>query len=361
MEKTLSLHFLLLGTIACPTPPKGFVINGTVEDANLDGKTIYLWDYDKDTRIDSAVIAEGAFSFSGLLENPALLRLELQPSLFAYILTENGNTISVVMGDPSIIDDNGGINSKSRLIDSTLNTIFTPYEQKQKELEEQGITGDAMLVELSPMIKELFSQYKEASIRYMDENKDNLIGASLLLNIVDEIESLEKFDSICSVITYSKYFKTIASYREKLEGAQRTQPGNMFIDFKGTAVDGSEIALSEFVGKGKYVLVDFWASWCGPCKGEIPNLKELHEKYGNKNFMVLGVNVWDKKDAFEKAIKEEGMVWSHIYASQDKSATELYGIDGIPQIMLFAPDGTIVERNLRGEEMKAKVAELFKK
>ena len=130
----------------------------------------------------------------------------------------------------------------------------------------------------------------------------------------------------------------------------------MFVDFKGKDLNDKEVALSNYVGKGKYVLVDFWASWCGPCRAEIPNLIELAKKYGKKNFMVLGVNVWDSKPQFLNSLKHEGIKYEQIFMETNE-ATELYGIQGIPQIILFAPDGTIVARDLRGEAMKALVAE----
>ena len=137
----------------------------------------------------------------------------------------------------------------------------------------------------------------------------------------------------------------------------------MFVDFTGLTVDGQPSKLSDYVGKGKYVLVDFWASWCGPCKGEIPNLIELQEKFGGDKFTVLGVNVWDEEDKFKAALTAEGITYPQIYIPRDNkdNATELYGIKGIPQIILFAPDGTIVQRDLRGNAMKALVSEEMSK
>ena len=135
-----------------------------------------------------------------------------------------------------------------------------------------------------------------------------------------------------------------------------------FAGVTGYTVDGKASKLSDYVGKGKYVLADFWASWCGPCKREIPNLIELQKQFGGEKFVVLGVNVWDQEDKFKEALKEEGITYPQIYVPRDGkvNATELYGIQGIPQIMLFGPDGTIVKRNLRGEEMKAFVADQLK-
>ena len=103
------------------------------------------------------------------------------------------------------------------------------------------------------------------------------------------------------------------------------------------------------------VLVDFWASWCGPCKAEMPNLKNVYEKYKGDQFELVGVAVWDKREDTEKAISELGITWPVIYDAQTLP-TDIYGINGIPHIILFGPDGTILARELRGEEIGAEVA-----
>ena len=126
---------------------------------------------------------------------------------------------------------------------------------------------------------------------------------------------------------------------------------------KNITVDNFEKEVLQAAGP---VLVDFWASWCGPCRAEIPNIKELYDKYHSKGLDVLGVAVWDKVEDTQKAIKELGIVWPQIINAQ-QIPSELYGIQGIPHIILFAPDGTIVARDLREEAMKEKVAEVMKK
>lgn len=133
----------------------------------------------------------------------------------------------------------------------------------------------------------------------------------------------------------------------------------MFTDFTIEQPDGTKASLSDYVGKGRYVLVDFWASWCTPCRAEIPNIKELYDKYHDQGLDVLGVAVWDKVEDTQKAIEDMGIVWPQIINAQ-QIPTDLYSIRGIPHIILFAPDGTIVARDLRDEAMKEKVAEVMK-
>ncbi len=122
-----------------------------------------------------------------------------------------------------------------------------------------------------------------------------------------------------------------------------------YIDDKGKAVT-RPVRLSDYVGQGKYVLVDFWASWCGPCRGEVPNLKAVYEKYAGDGFDMVSVAVWDRPADALKAIEAEGMTWHQIVCSEktNQVPTQVYGIEGIPQIILISPEGRVVGENLRG-------------
>ena len=145
---------------------------------------------------------------------------------------------------------------------------------------------------------------------------------------------------------------------EKREAVEKTSAGKMFSDFS-VEYQGKEYKLSDYVGKGKYVLVDFWASWCGPCRGEIPNLIAVYNKYKGKNFNVLGVASWDKPEDTQKAIDDMKIPYPQIINAQ-KSGTDVYGIQGIPEIILFGPDGTILKRGLRGNDIEIELKKYLK-
>ena len=137
----------------------------------------------------------------------------------------------------------------------------------------------------------------------------------------------------------------------------RPKEGDMFKDF-AIDYDGKTHRLSDYVGRGKYVVVDFWASWCGPCRREIPNLISLYEKYKNRDFTIVGVAVNDKPEATLKAIAQDSIPYPQILNTQDITP-HLYGFDGIPYMVLFAPDGHILACGLRGEALNNKLAEIF--
>ena len=139
--------------------------------------------------------------------------------------------------------------------------------------------------------------------------------------------------------------------------------GEMFIDFsvqQDPSNPGSVVRLSDYVGKGKYILVDFWASWCGPCRMEIPNIKKVWTKYHGDKFDVLSIALRDDPADTIAAAEEEGVCWNQILNAQ-LIPVKLYGIEGIPTLILFAPDGKIVARGIRGPEIEETVAAFLAK
>ena len=192
------------------------------------------------------------------------------------------------------------------------------------------------------------------------QHKDDAVAIPLLLMLDD---SMLEPDTLLTLINQlsddAQHHPHVAKVKEKAETLiARPKEGDMFKDF-AVEYEGRITYLSDYVGHGKYVLVDFWASWCGPCRQEIPNLIALYEKYKDKKFQILGVAVQDKIEDSQKAINEMKIPYPQIINSQ-KIATDLYGINGIPEIILFAPDGTILARGLRGEDIEKKLAEIFK-
>ena len=151
--------------------------------------------------------------------------------------------------------------------------------------------------------------------------------------------------------------ENIARMKVSMAARAKTDTGYRFTDF-AVEYDGKTTRLSDYVGRGQYVLVDFWASWCGPCRAEIPNLIAAYNKYKDNGLVVLGVASWDKPEATLKAIAEDRIPYPQIINSQ-KIATDIYGISGIPEIILFGPDGTILARGLREKAIGAKLAQIY--
>jgi len=195
---------------------------------------------------------------------------------------------------------------------------------------------------------------KKLCLSATDANKDNIVAVAAVDNLRYLLNN-DQMDSVLMVLDTSlAKISSISALSRSVAARKKTAEGQMFSDFKV-----KDQKLSDYVGKGKYILVDFWASWCGPCKAEMPNIKNVYEKYAGPEFDILSVAVWDKPEDSIKSAKEQGIVWNQIINAQT-SPTTIYGIDGIPHIILFGPDGTIVKRDLRGDDIEAEVAKYVK-
>lgn len=343
---------ILAVTAICNAQVAGYKINGTA--TGKDGSTIYLSNLNNRSVIDSAVVANNSFSFSSQqqLSEPEVLRVSLGRTN-VNIIIENGTTANVSLDAPTSVSDNGGYNDKLAAMLIKANDKSMEMRQTYGVMVQSGASQQELEDFVSKKQNELLGIYHQT----LNENKENIMGGYILAMLAPGYENIDELKTLCAEVKYANKFELIREQIKVLENISKTSEGRMFSDFSGTNIDGTAAKLSDYVGKGKYVLVDFWASWCGPCRREIPNLMELQNKYGGDKFTVLGVNVWDKEPEFKKALASENINYPQLYASHNTDATTIYGIKGIPQIILFAPDGTIVKRDLRGEAMKALVAE----
>lgn len=257
-------------------------------------------------------------------------------------------------------------------------------EEKVKAYEE---AHDAMMEEYRTMMDSLSTDqakaqefYDDFVERYIDfnleaakKNADNDVAVQVLMNLRGMIEDEQVDEIISNMSDELKQNEKVVYLKNGLDARKATAEGAMFQDFTVEHVYGydrsvdpqplkKEVRFSDYVGKGTYVLVDFWSPWCGPCKREIPNIKAVYEQYKDKGLEVLSLAVWERKPQSHtmEVAGELGMDWLHIN-NCGNVPTDIYGVEGIPHLMLIGPDGTILKRGFHGlEGIQAAVAEYIK-
>jgi thiol-disulfide isomerase/thioredoxin len=353
MKKLLFSLFAVLLLASCSNGK--YKISVTFPDESYNGGKAYLTNYDSGDTVDSTVVANKCIEFKGEAAKSFMSRLIVKGERMGFVV--EGGDITIIWKDKT---------AKGTALNEQLNSLnkeFDAIEGEQAKLEEQFKAGklteqqvDAKGAEVN---KKMIARFHKA----YEDNKDNGIGpwAFNYYLMYSEFKS-SQIDSVLKTAP-ADYGKLVRVQKAVKAAKQQeiTAVGNKFTDFtvKG---EGSKVSrLSDFVGKGKYTLVDFWASWCGPCREEIKNIKKLYAKYNGKMSFV-GVAVWDDPADTHAAITELQIPWTVIIGThQLTEPTDLYGISGIPHIIIFDPKGVIVSRGLQGDALTAEVVKLIGK
>ena len=289
----------------------------------------------------------------------------------------DGTPLTVVLDEEtSVVSKYPKISVQERLnlYNADEATLMEEYTGAQKEIyADSTLAQDEKAVKFEEFFKTFITRYNDHHIEACKSNPDNFISVFALNNLRGQIGDLQTdslINALAPAIQESRYIKTM---KEALTARINTAEGKPFIDFTVNSVVGmtrsvppqpkyAEVKFSDYVGKGKYVLIDFWAPWCGPCKREIPNIKKVYEKYADKGFEVLSIAVWERQpvEVTINTAADLGMDWLHIN-NAGSVPTSIYGIEGIPHLMLIGPDGTILKRGFHGlEGIEAAVAEYLK-
>ena len=233
--------------------------------------------------------------------------------------------------------------------------------QEYRELSQKNTAeADARIKEIMTEADDIQLKAMKSTWDYIMAHKNDVTPVALIQNVMYELT----YDQLAEIINPDvAYFNhpLMARPKKLMEGLKKRSAGTMFTDLTMNDTEGKERKLSEWVGKGNYVLVDFWASWCGPCRAEMPNVVAAYEKYHAKGFDVVGVSFDQKEDAWKKAIEQIGMKWHNIsdLKGWQCAASEVYGISSIPSNILVDGEGKIVASDLRGEALQQKLAEIY--
>ena len=321
--KRLFLFLIPLLLVACAR--QQFQIDG-IFTAD-DGTPVWLIDAQQKDTLSRTEVSGGRFLFKGIVEEP----------FFAYVGNGKQRVHLILEAGSVTVDIDERVSSGTPMEDryAAFHRRFYGFGREQRE--EKSALADSVV----------------------RANPDNLVGALALEDLahVDKDRFLALYPGMSEEM---QRFYLLKQAYDAIGVQEKTAPGQFFTDYlvPGGNPDGTDVHLSDYVGRGKYILLDHWASWCGPCKAEMPYIRKTWEAFHGECFEVVGIAVNDKRENTLQALRDLDMPWPQILDGK-RLPIELYGVNAIPHLILFGPDGTILRRGLRGEEIYSAVAELF--
>ena len=361
MTKVFVLAALAIAAVSSMAQVK-YSVSGTYAE---NGKKVYLKDELTEKNIDSTLVAEGKFSFTGTADKDALMAVKTKGRSWTTQFFNDGTPVTINLNDSTL----KGSQQNERLakINYEMEQPRKRFAAKVGNLTEADIEAraDELSEEMNKMIKELTTR----AISTFKENRNSLIpvafaGYYFFENGVETYDQLVKEGVVFANHPYLKKMRDEVEEATKPKDGEKTAfIGQQFTDLEMADPDGKMHKISELVGEGKYVLVDFWASWCGPCRAEMPNVLEAYNKFHDKGFEVVGVSFDQKKEAWVKAIGQLKMPWLQIsdLKGWQCAAAPIYKVNSIPDNILIDPQGKIIDRGLRGKPLHSRLEKLLNK
>lgn len=355
---------------ACePKPSAVTKISGTVpEGDSIENVEIMTWvEITPDSVAQRAVfvpVVDGRFE----AEIPTCISeiSSIRGSIRSIPFVADGTSLTADLGTPLITSSSKkGVQSRYMEYIKAREAIIDDMYEKSASLELRHEAGEDVRHETLALQEEHIQRYTDMIMKTIEANHDNAVGAEALSDLnyfCTDFDMLRRAAEMLSdrIQKNSTASLTISS----MERRAATAVGNKFIDFEVVQdpehPETSTVRLSDYVGHGKYILADFWASWCGPCRASIPGLQDIYNKYRGDRFDILGITVSDRPEASLKAAEELGVEWPLILNADFSLIMKLYGITGIPYTILFGPDGTILAKDLHDLALDAFIENVLK-
>jgi peroxiredoxin len=374
MKKMLTLATSLIILFSCsPSIQKGqFAVTGELK--NVPDQQVYLeelyFSQKEPAVLDTAEIKNGKFSLSAVAPEEGLYRIRLEKSQAAFIFINDQAAIPFSADLNALSLNNPQFNTSANFL---LRSFMVDVESQRTALENKAAQlqqyanpqpSDSTYRILQKDVAEKQASFQQYIIRYLDTSS-NAVMALFSLGYTRNIKP-EKIEKTIGGLakrfpTHQAIASIVAQYNQMIaETKSKPKEGGMAPEITMADTSGKSFSLSML--RGKYVLVDFWASWCGPCRGENPNVVNAYNQFKDKNFTVLGVSLDKDKASWTKAIGEDKLSWYHISDLKywNSAAVALYGFEGIPYNVLVDPQGKIIGSNLRGNDLQMKLQELIK-
>ena len=385
IKKIFIFLFIASIIISCEPEPEFFTISGTVKNAN--GVKLYLSELQTSSVnfVDSVILNdEGFFSFKGKTDIPKFYALRTEPNNYITLIIYPLEQITVHANGADLANDPvvEGSPESVKILELRKNLDASVDKLDSLGIYYQSLIGKAKIYRVRDSLRQVSEQiifdHTEYTKTFIDDNSNSLAGLMALyqqiaprryvLNPNEHMEYFELVDSsLMSLYPTSEAVKALHSQisemkrqmNSELESDNITGIGKLAPEIILPSPNGDTIALSSF--KGKYVLLDFWASWCRPCRVENPILVKNYKKYSQKGFEIFQVSLDKKKEAWINAIEKDQLTWIHVSDLQywNSAPAKQYGVQGIPANFLLDRNGRIIAKNLRGDALEAKLSEIF--
>ncbi len=356
--------------------PANYTINGTAEGV-ADGTMIFLSRAElrsKPVPVDSVTVTNGTFKFKG--NQPAdlyFLSVAMNKS-FGFFLTAGNEVMNITLNTENIqgstvtgsaLNDNYAAYQRDvKAVREKISTLMAEYGNNKKAINEnkklRSAEKEKQLKALDESInaryEELDAQQQEVTKAFVMANSNNIVGQRVFLQTPYALTAEELSALVAGI--QDKTTPAAAAIQQRLENVNNTLDGKPFVDVELNNPEDRPEKLSNWLGKGTYVLVDFWASWCGPCRKENPNVVAMYKKYHEKGFDIVGISRDRVKDKWVEAIAKDGLIWNHVW-DKDAVAAQKYAVDFIPTMFLYDKEGNLIARGLHGETLRAKLKEIF--
>ncbi len=372
MKKILVFLMIMATVIACnqesgkkTVAGDGFVINANI--SGIDTAKVNLMNVvdGQWKTLDSAQCKNGKFTLKGKVDFPEMFIIRIGDDRHVAKILLDNSKIELV-GQYDSLNNVRITGSKSQDAMQQYEDETSHFNDKMNDLGNQystarGNNDKETMTQIANEYDKVMTEYNKFTVNYVATHNKSVASPYILSRISYDLETstldslLKLFDKNLDKSVYTKKLK------EKVATLLKVAVGKPAPDFTLNDTAGNPVSLSSF--KGKYLLLDFWASWCGPCRAENPHNVEIYKEFKDKDFAILGVSLDDSRENWLKAIKDDNLTWTHVsdLKGWKSSAGKLYGVSGIPHTVLIDKEGIIIAKDLRGDKLKAKIAEVLKK